>query len=162
MKEVQSCPHHAHPHAHSRWLPRLDAFGSAASLVCALHCAFLPLAAALLPLAAVELLGNHEFEWGFVTFALLFGALVLGTGLSRTNRYRVMGLFFIAMVALLVGVSMHGQALAHAIWMVLGGLSLGSAHALNRHSVRTNGDAQSLWKWWQERRPVVSAGEAID
>ncbi len=140
------CPHHSHPHAHARWLPRLDAFGSAASMICALHCALLPMAAVAMPLSAIELLGNHEFELGFVAFALLFGATVLSIGVSRSSRHRVAGLFAAALVFLLIGLSMHGHGLAHAVWMALGGLCLGSAHALNRHSVRTHGDALSLWK----------------
>jgi hypothetical protein len=141
----QTC-HHAHPHAHASWLPRLDALGSAASLVCALHCALLPMAAVAMPLTAVELLGNHEFEIGFVTIALAFGAAVLGSGLSARSRRAVTVLFFAAAAFLIAGLATHGAPIAHAVWMTLGGLCLGSAHALNRHSARTHGDAAPLWR----------------
>ena len=159
---TQSCPHHAHPHAHARWLPRLDAFGSAAAIVCAVHCAFLPIAAVALPLVAVEVLGNHAFERGFVTFALIFGAAVLCSGVSRSSRYPVLSLFLAAVALLIVGVSIHDQPFAHAALMAVGGLCLGGAHALNRHSVRTYGDAQALWKLWQGDGVVDSARPAID
>ena len=144
--ETHSCPQHAHPHAHARWLPRLDAFGSAAAFVCALHCAFLPIAAIAMPLAAVELLANHVYELVFVVFALAFGAAVLSTGMSRSRRSTILSLYFAAAVLLLAGVASHEQAILHAVLMVFGGLSLGSAHAVNRHFVRTYADAQTLWR----------------
>jgi hypothetical protein len=156
--EGQSCPHHAHPHAHSRWLPRLDAFGSAAAIICAVHCAFLPIAAVAMPLAAVEVLGNHRFELGFVIFALVFGAAVLSSGLSRSRQTLVLGLYVAAALLLLSGVALHESALQHALLMVSGGLSLGAAHAINRHFVRANNDAQSLWMLSKPATIVDSAG----
>ncbi|MDZ4811151.1 MAG: MerC domain-containing protein [Pseudomonadota bacterium] len=158
----QSCRHHSHPHAHARWLPKLDAFGSAAAIVCAVHCAFLPIAAVALPLVAVEVLGNHAYERWFVTFALIFGAAVLSSGVSRSGRYPVFSLFLAAFVLLIVGVALHDRPLAHAVVMAAGGLCLGGAHALNRHLVRTYADAQAIWKLWQGNGVVDSARPAID
>lgn len=157
VMQDQSCPHHAHPHAHSRWLPRLDAFGSTAAIVCAVHCAFLPIAAVALPLTAVEVLGDHSFELGFVIFALAFGAIVLSGGVSRGRRTLILGLYAVAALLLLTGVANHESALQHALLMVSGGLSLGAAHAINRHLVRANGDAQSLWLL---RKPATIADSA--
>jgi hypothetical protein len=156
--ETHSCSHHAHPHAHARWLPRLDAFGSAAAFVCALHCAFLPIAAVAMPLAAVELLANHVYELVFVMFALAFGAAVLSTGMSRSRRGTILSLYFASVALLLAGVANHEQVILHAVLMVLGGLSLGSAHALNRHFVRTHDDAQTLWRRGNAVIPGHSAG----
>lgn len=143
---TETCQHHSHPHAHTRWLPRLDAFGSAAAFVCALHCAFLPIAAVAMPMATVELLGNYLFELLFVCFALTFGAAVLSSGVSRATRGWVLGLFSAAAVLLVLGVVNHERSIVHAVLMAMGGLSLAAAHALNRHSVRTHGDALSLWR----------------
>ena len=154
--KTEACTHHAHPHAHTRWLPRLDAIGSAAAFICALHCAFLPIAAIVMPMAGIEVLGDHRFERVFVSFALVFGAIVLGSGVSRTQLGGVLGLYSVAAVLLVVGVVNHEHALLHAVLMVLGGLSLGGAHALNRHSVRTFGDARVLWSRRQSRHPVDS------
>lgn len=154
------CRHHAHPHAHARWLPRMDAFGSLAALICAVHCAFLPLAAVAMPLAAVEVLGSHRLELYFVIFASLFGAVVLSGGLSRSRRRSVSALFLSGVTLLAAGVSQHDSDLLHAALMVLGGLSLGAAHALNRHSVLSRNDAEVLW---QRLRPARAlAAKAID
>ncbi len=138
----------------------MDAFGSLAALICAVHCAFLPLAAVAMPLAAVEVLGGHQLELYFVLFASLFGAVVLASGLSRSRRSTVIPLFLAAIVLLAFGVSLHASDLVHAVLMVAGGLSLGAAHALNRHSVLSRNDAQVLW---QRLRPArVLESEPID
>ncbi len=151
------CPHHAHPHAHARWLPRMDALGSTAAFICAVHCAFLPMAAVVLPLTTVELLGGHEIERFFVVFAALFGAVVLSSGLSRASRIPVSLLFANALLFLSLGVLTHASPVMHAVLMVVGGLSLGSAHALNRHSVRSNDDALVLWR----RTPTSAAAPLV-
>ncbi len=138
----------------------MDAFGSLAALICAVHCAFLPLAAVAMPLAAVEVLGSHGFELYFVVFASLFGAVVLASGLSRSRRLTVIPLFLGAIVLLALGVSLHASDLVHAVLMVAGGLSLGAAHALNRHSALSQKDAEVLW---QRLRPArVLAAKPID
>lgn len=159
MKQPDLCHHHAHPHRHARWLPRLDALGSAAALICALHCALLPMAVVALPLAAVQVLGNHFYEQFFVAGALVFGALVLGSGLSAASKRSVIGLFAAGGVLLLLGLNAHEHMILHAILMTLGGLSLGAAHALNRHSARTWLDARAIWAG---RRVQVVRSEVID
>jgi hypothetical protein len=138
----------------------MDAFGSLAALICAVHCAFLPLAAVAMPLAAVEVVGDHRLELYFVAFASLFGALVLASGLSRSRRRGVSALFLSAVLLLALGVSVHASDLVHALLMVIGGLSLGAAHALNRHSVLSHDDAEVLWQRLRPARALES--KAID
>jgi len=155
--------HHAHPHAHAAWLPRLDAFGSAASFVCAVHCAFLPLLAAVMPLGLVHTVGSHALEIGFVVFAAVFGLSVLGSGLSRAVRVPVALLYANALLFLSLGLIAHEAVVGHAVLMVIGGLSLGGAHALNRHSVRSRDDAQSVWKRLRAASsPQMASGVAVD
>lgn len=118
----------------------------------------MPIAAVAMPLAAVEVLANHEFELAFVVFALSFGAAVLGGGLTRSHRTLVLGLYSAAAPLLLTGVAHHESVFAHALLMVCGGVCLGSAHAVNRHFVRVNGDAQDLWSWVRPASVADSAG----
>ncbi|MGD9582408.1 MAG: MerC domain-containing protein [Lysobacterales bacterium] len=138
----------------ARWLPRLDAFGSWAALVCAVHCAALPLAAVAMPLATVEVLGDHRIERVFVVFAGLFGALVLGSGLSRSRMRVVFALFGLAIGLLAAGAFSEQTTLAHALTMTLGGLGLGAAHGLNRYAVLSRRDGFSLWSRRLRRQPV--------
>lgn len=146
--------HQAHHRPQTHWLPRLDAFGSLAALVCAIHCAALPLAAVAMPLATVEVLGDHRIERVFVVFAGMFGALVLGSGLSRSRMGAVLGLFGLAIGLLAAGALSEQTTLAHALTMTLGGLGLGAAHGLNRYSVRTRQDGFSLWSYRPNRCQV--------
>lgn len=123
----------------------MDMFGSMAALLCAVHCAVLPLLAVAMPLATIEVLGDHRIERVFVVFAGLFGALVLGSGLSRSRIGVVLGLFGLAVGLLLVGAFGAQSVPAHAVTMTLGGVGLGAAHAINRYSVRRRQDGFALW-----------------
>ena len=51
-----------------RWL---DSVGSIGAIVCALHCALLPLVIAVLPALGLSLVWSHELELGYVDFATL-------------------------------------------------------------------------------------------
>jgi hypothetical protein len=65
------------PHACARPKPSplLDRLGAAGSLLCALHCALLPLAIAVLPALGIALWSSEAFEIGFVIFATLHGVV---------------------------------------------------------------------------------------
>lgn len=151
--KVDSCPHHTR--AHSRWLPKLDALGSAAAFLCALHCALLPLVLVALPLTAFGFLGDHQIERGFVVLAIGFGALVISSGLSYSRQRLVPGLFLAGIGLLLAGIYFESLPIWHALSMTLGGFALGGAHALNRYSVRSHRDAISLWKGFKSEPGAV-------
>lgn len=142
--DTKSCKSHGHRHTH--WLPKLDALGATAAFMCALHCAFLPVAVVMLPLATVEIFANHRFEQVFVIVAVLFGLLVMGSGVSRSRLRMVSSLFGLAVVLLTIGLGIHGTPYWHSLVMTGGGASLAAAHAINRHSVQVYADGLSLWK----------------
>jgi MerC mercury resistance protein len=54
-----------------------DALGIATSLVCAIHCAVLPLLLTSLPLFGINIIHNNFFEAGMITLAFLIGSLAL-------------------------------------------------------------------------------------
>ena len=113
-----------------------------------------------MPLAAVEVLGDHRIERMFVVFAALFGALVLGSGLSRSRRRVVLSLFGIALGLLFWGAFSEQSTLVHALAMSLGGVGLGAAHGINRYSVVTRADGTALWSGPFSRRRTI--GEALN
>ena len=78
-----SVPSQALPGWLGQWQPRLDAVGALASGLCAAHCVLVPLAIALMPYAGWQALESTAFDIGFVVFATLFGAIVLGAGTCR-------------------------------------------------------------------------------
>src|SRR3546814_4999244 len=78
----------------------LDRFGATGSLICAVHCALLPLVLAAIPsLGLSEWLGAG-FELAFVVFATSVGVFSLVYGYRRHRRIRALG-GLLAEVALL-------------------------------------------------------------
>src|SRR4249919_4011805 len=89
----------------------LDRLGATGSLVCAVHCALLPVAIAMLPALGIASWLGDGFELGFVTFATLLGLFSVVWGYRRHGEVRAL--------------------VPHAITMTLGGSLVGLAHFAN-------------------------------
>jgi len=63
-----------------------DALGIATSLVCAIHCAVLPLLLTSLPLFGINIINNNIFEAGMISLAFLIGSLALYHGYRRHHH----------------------------------------------------------------------------
>ncbi|HEY1070345.1 MAG TPA: MerC domain-containing protein [Thermomonas sp.] len=112
----------------------LDRIGAAGSLLCAIHCALLPLAIAILPSLGIAVWLGDGFETGFVAFASLFGLAVLAWSYRRHRAVRALGLLLPGLVALWVAVlypPLHHAAVPHAVVMTFGGTLVGLAHVAN-------------------------------
>ena len=64
----------------------LDAMGISVSLVCAIHCAVLPLFFASLPLFGLEILHSKVFEYGMIAFAGVIGSYTLFHGWKKHHH----------------------------------------------------------------------------
>ena len=64
----------------------LDALGISASLLCAIHCAVLPLFFTSLPLFGLEILHNNIFEYGMITLAAIIGSYALYHGWRKHHH----------------------------------------------------------------------------
>jgi len=114
--------------------PLLDRLGATGSLVCAVHCAALPLLIALLPSFGIAAWLGEDFERGFVAFATLLGLFTLVWGYRRHRVVRALGLLVPGLAALWLGVfypPLHEALLPHAIVMTIGGTLVGAAHLAN-------------------------------
>ena len=114
--------------------PFLDRLGATGSLLCAIHCALLPLLIALLPSLGIAAWLGDGFERGFVLFATLLGSLTLAWGYRRHRVVRALGLLVPGLAALWAGVlyaPLHHAVVAHAATMTLGGSLVGLAHLAN-------------------------------
>lgn len=119
------------PRTHHRLL---DRFGAAGSIVCAIHCALLPLVIAMLPSLGVAAWLGEGFERGFVVFASLLGVFSLAWGYRRHRAIRALGLLVPGLAALWLGVlylPLHQSVVPHAVAMTLGGTLVGLAHITN-------------------------------
>ena len=120
------------PNLHPRSL--IDRFGAAGSLVCAIHCAALPLVIAMLPSLGVAKWLGDGFERGFVLFATLLGLFSVIWGYRRHGAIRALGLLLLGLAALWGGVlyvPLHHALLPHALAMTVGGTLVGLAHLAN-------------------------------
>lgn len=112
----------------------LDRIGATGSLLCAIHCALIPLAVAVLPSLGVALWLDDGLESAFVTFASLFGVSVLAWSYRRHRTMRALGLLLPGLAALWLAVlypPLHHSVVLHAVVMTFGGTLVGLAHLAN-------------------------------
>ena len=127
------------PSLHPRQL--IDRFGAFGSLVCAAHCALLPLAIAVLPSLGIAAWLGDGFERGFVIFATLVGLFSVLWGYRRHGAVRALGLLLPGLATLWIGVAyepLHHSLLVHAALMTAGGTLVGLAHMANLRLVHVH------------------------
>src|SRR5678816_1807042 len=97
---------HVHQHAPKGKKPPLglDRLGATGSLLCAIHCALIPLLIALLPSLGLAIWFGEGFERGFVLFATLLGLFTLLWGYRRHRVVRALGLLIPGLAVLWIAV----------------------------------------------------------
>ncbi len=110
-----------------------DRVGMWASLLCAVHCALLPLALAVLPTLGLSVWGRVDVDQAFVVFATVLGVASLGLGYRRHRAFAAWLLLAagLALVWANAFTSLHDHSLWHALMMVAGGLLIAAAHLVN-------------------------------
>lgn len=114
-------------------LCRADRVGIVASTLCAIHCAVLPLAAALLPSLGLSAGGWVDLDQAFVVFASILALATLTLGWRRHRAYRAFALLVPGLTLIWLGAfsPLHGHDLKHLLVMAIGGLLLALAHLVN-------------------------------
>jgi hypothetical protein len=111
----------------------LDRLGATGSMLCAVHCAALPLVLALAPAIGAGF-ASPTFEIGFIAFASVLGLTSLVLGYRRHRVGRAL-LFLVPGIALLWAAvlieQIHHNLIAHAVAMASGGTLIAIAHVLN-------------------------------
>ncbi len=112
---------------------RIDRFGAFASMLCAVHCALLPLVFGVLPALGLGFLADHGFEQIFVSFAIVLATISLIYGLRKHGSYRAF-VFLVPGIALLViGIATgadHSNPW-HAVVVSIGGSLIALSHVIN-------------------------------
>jgi hypothetical protein len=114
-------------------LKQADRIGFAASFLCAVHCALLPLALALLPALGLKVGGWIDIDQAFVVFATLLGATTLTLGWRRHRVFHAWMLLVPGLLLVWAGAftPLHDHGVVHAVVMTAGGLLLAAAHLVN-------------------------------
>lgn len=107
----------------------LDALGVMTSLLCAIHCALLPLLVVSLPVMGINIIHNIRFEYGMIGLAFIIGIGALWHGFRR-HHHRILPvlLFSCGMILLIAKQIWHDYELAILPFAVLPVLG---AHWLN-------------------------------
>jgi hypothetical protein len=112
-----------------------DILGISASILCAIHCAILPLLLVSLPVLGVNIIHNALFEFGMIGLAFVVGSLALLHGFRYHHRHPGPWLLFTAGLLLLVAKQIwHAyelRLLPFAVGLIIG------AHVLNYRFSRT-------------------------
>ncbi|MBU8975266.1 MULTISPECIES: MerC domain-containing protein [unclassified Lysobacter] len=112
----------------------LDRIGAFGSLLCAIHCALLPLVIAVLPSLGVAAWLGTGFEEAFVLFATGLGLFSMFWGYRRHRAVQALSLMVPGLAILWFGVlyqPLHQSVIPHAIAMTFGGTLVGLAHLAN-------------------------------
>jgi hypothetical protein len=118
----------------------LDRVGATGSMLCAVHCAALPVVLVLAP-AFGAWFGSPTFEIGFIAFASVLGLTSLILGYRQHRVHRAL-LFLLPGIALLWSAALidalHASPVVHAIAMATGGTLLATAHLVNLRLVHAH------------------------
>lgn len=79
-----------------------DALGITTSILCAIHCAVLPLAVATLPVLGVNIIHNAFFEYVMIGLAFAIGTRALWHGFSHHHRRLTPWFLFLGGIILLI------------------------------------------------------------
>jgi len=118
-----------------------DAFGIAASVACAIHCAVLPLILSSLPLFGVNIIENQGFEFIMIALAFLVGVYSLYHGRKKHHHsYYPMLLFAAGICLLFIKSMLH----SHSLMLLLPAVTLVViAHYLNYKLCRVHNHAHA-------------------
>ena len=122
---------------------RVDRFGAFASMLCAIHCALLPLVFGVLPALGLGFLAEHGFERAFVGFAIVLASISLIYGLRKHGSYRAFLFLVPGILLLVIGVligSNHSDPW-HATVVSIGGTLIALSHVINMRLTHVHGPA---------------------
>ncbi len=108
----------------------LDFLGFSASLICAIHCALLPLILSLGALSGLSWLGSHAFDIVFIIISVIIASWSLFS--SYLNHHRKTNALWVVLLGFMVIIAsrMVGHEASH-ILMGAGGFIIALAHYVN-------------------------------
>jgi hypothetical protein len=110
---------------------KLDSIGMTASMLCAIHCAIVPLLITTLPLIGLGFLANPLIEWSMIILALCIGIYAIGLSYVRTHhRPLPMLLLIIGFIIIAIG-HLFISGWHEALVVPVGGLLIVTAHFFN-------------------------------
>jgi hypothetical protein len=129
----------------TKYSSKLDNAGMTASLLCAVHCAVVPLLITVLPLAGLGFLANPVIEWSMIIFALFIGSYAIGLSYFRIHHKLLPVFLLIAGFLVIIAGHVFVTGWHEAIVVPIGGLLIAIAHFFNfRHTKICQGGHSSF------------------
>ncbi len=110
---------------------QLDAFGFFASLLCAVHCALLPLFLVLLPVARLDFLFDPAVELILVSGSLILAALSISGSYQKHGRISVPLAMLVGFASIFFGIFVASSIEIEILCTSLGGVLVALGHYLN-------------------------------
>jgi hypothetical protein len=109
---------------------KLDKIGICVSVLCAVHCALLPLVVTLLPLIGFRFLANEYFEMAIIATSLYIGYTSLRGSYRKHDNIRPLLIITQGFIIIFIGKILIAQRYE---WLLLttGGLLIATAHFYN-------------------------------
>lgn len=118
-----------------------DTLGITTTIICAIHCAVLPLMLTSLPLFGKDLIDNQAFEYLMIILAAGIGLYSLTHGFKKHHHARGPILVFaFGMLMLVLKQVFHDHQI---LFLIPGVLAIISAHIMNIRFRRTTGEGNS-------------------
>jgi hypothetical protein len=106
-----------------------DALGIGTSVLCAIHCALLPVLMSTLPIFGINLIHNLFFEWGMIALAFVVGSYSLFHGYIKHHRsYKPVFIFSIGFIFLILKQFIHQY---NILFLIIAVTCIISAHYYN-------------------------------
>src|ERR1700743_1871208 len=115
----------------SKHSSKLDNVGMTASILCAVHCAIVPLLITSLPLLGLGFLANPWFEWFMIGLGLCIGICAIGLSYIRTHHKLLRLFLMIGAFAIIIIGHLYVTNWREAIIVPIGGLLIAAAHFVN-------------------------------
>lgn len=116
----------------------LDATGATASLLCALHCAAMPLVVTMLPLVGLSFLATDLAEWALVGLSATLGVTSLCLGYKEHRSRWPLGVLAGGLALLALGrIAEHRELEALGVPLLfVGGVVVAASHFANHRLCR--------------------------
>jgi MerC mercury resistance protein len=114
----------------------VEKLGAFASIVCAIHCAALPILIGAGAAGAVSWLNDERVEWGMVLLAAVVGTVSAWRGFRSHGNKAVAVMLVVAAIGLVILTAQHSGHAGHAhdgAWLsAVFGIALGGSLLVNR------------------------------
>jgi hypothetical protein len=110
---------------------RLDGIGMTASVLCAIHCAVVPLILTTLPLIGLGFLANPLVEWSMIILALILGVTSIFFSYFRTHKRILPLLLLLLGFAIIICGHIFITGWVESIVVPIGGFTIAIAHFVN-------------------------------